>query len=96
MDILAQVPEAFLDTVAGEKGGMELVTPELMNAIVARLPEPPVQAPGGSAANTVCPWDCLARPAKTTWRTYTDRLSQRWAATAPNSRRPMQSPRRVV
>lgn len=54
MDILAQVPEAFLDTVAGEKGGMELVTPELMNAIVARLPEPPVQAPGGSAANTVC------------------------------------------
>lgn len=54
VDLLAQIPEAFLETISGEKGGMELVSPEAMDAIVSRLPDPPLQAPGGSAANTVC------------------------------------------
>lgn len=52
MDLLAQVPDSFLETVAGEKGGMVLVdTPEI-EALVARLPSKPAMAPGGSAANT--------------------------------------------
>ncbi|HDP34928.1 MAG TPA: adenosine kinase [Candidatus Hydrogenedentes bacterium] len=62
VDLLAQVPESFLDTVPGAKGGMELVAPEAMDAIVARLPAPPVKAPGGSAANTVCALIRLGMP----------------------------------
>lgn len=52
MDLLAQVPESFLATVTGEKGGMVLVeTPEI-EALVARLPAEPLVIPGGCAANT--------------------------------------------
>jgi len=52
MDLLARVPEEFLATVAGEKGGMVLVDTPEMEALVSRLPEPPTEIPGGSAANT--------------------------------------------
>ena len=52
MDLLAPVPEAFLASVRGEKGGMVLVDNDEMQAIVARLPAPPAAATGGSAANT--------------------------------------------
>ncbi|MBI5382919.1 MAG: adenosine kinase [Opitutae bacterium] len=52
MDLLARVPEEFLGTIAGAKGGMVLVDPPEMAQLVARLATPPVQAPGGSAANT--------------------------------------------
>lgn len=62
IDILAQIPEAFLGTVPGEKGGMELVTPEMMNRLVASLPTSPSKAPGGSAANTVCALARLGMP----------------------------------
>lgn len=52
MDLLALVPEEFLATVAGEKGGMVLVeTPEI-ETLVASLPVKPIVIPGGSAANT--------------------------------------------
>jgi sugar/nucleoside kinase (ribokinase family) len=52
MDLLALVPEEFLTTIAGEKGGMVLVeTPEI-DGLVARLPVVPIVIPGGSAANT--------------------------------------------
>ena len=52
MDLLALVPEDFLATVPGEKGGMILVeTPEI-EALVARLPVEHTVNPGGSAANT--------------------------------------------
>lgn len=52
MDLLAQVPDDFLTTVAGEKGGMVLVDTPEMEALVSRLPAAPVTIPGGSAANT--------------------------------------------
>jgi sugar/nucleoside kinase (ribokinase family) len=52
MDLLALVPEEFLTTVAGEKGGMVLVDTPEMEALVARLPVVPIVIPGGSAANT--------------------------------------------
>ncbi|HEY5550695.1 MAG TPA: hypothetical protein VIK52_02315, partial [Opitutaceae bacterium] len=52
MDLLALVPEEFLQTVAGEKGGMVLVETPEMEELVSRLPSAPITIPGGSAANT--------------------------------------------
>ncbi len=52
MDLLAPVPESFLATVRGEKGGMVLVDAAEMQSIIARLPAPPTATTGGSAANT--------------------------------------------
>lgn len=52
MDLLARVPDEFLATINGEKGGMLLVESDLIADIVKRLPEPPRQAAGGSSANT--------------------------------------------
>lgn len=52
MDILAAVPESFLATVAGEKGGMVMVEADEIAGLVARLPDPPAMTTGGSAANT--------------------------------------------
>lgn len=51
MDLTAQVPEAFLATVRGDKGGMVLVDAAEMESIVSRLPAPPALENGGSAAN---------------------------------------------
>ncbi len=51
MDLSAPVPEAFLATVRGDKGGMVLVDSAEMNEIVGRLPAPPALENGGSAAN---------------------------------------------
>jgi sugar/nucleoside kinase (ribokinase family) len=51
MDLTAPVPEAFLATVAGDKGGMVLVDAAEMDALVTRLPAPPEIENGGSAAN---------------------------------------------
>jgi sugar/nucleoside kinase (ribokinase family) len=53
MDLTAHVSESFLAGVRGEKGGMVLVDAAEMDAIIARLPEPPSLAPGGSAANVI-------------------------------------------
>jgi len=52
MDLLAQVPEAFLTTIKGDKGGMVLVETHEIEALVARLPVKHLVMPGGSAANT--------------------------------------------
>ncbi|NLN93312.1 MAG: adenosine kinase [Candidatus Hydrogenedens sp.] len=54
MDILAPVPESFLEGISGAKGGMQWLEPEEMAALIPQLPEEPHRAPGGSAANTVC------------------------------------------
>ncbi len=53
MDLTAHVPESFLATLRGDKGGMVLVDADEMDGILARLPEPPALAPGGSAANVI-------------------------------------------
>jgi len=52
MDLLAPVPEAFLDHVAGAKGGMVLVDQAEMQRIVSLLESAPACTTGGSAANT--------------------------------------------
>lgn len=51
MDLTAPVPDEFLSTVRGEKGGMVLVDAVEMDTLVARLPAPPALENGGSAAN---------------------------------------------
>ncbi|MFW6413889.1 MAG: adenosine kinase [Verrucomicrobiota bacterium] len=53
VDQLAYVPEDFVASIKGEKGGMELVELEEMNELLNKLPESPLRAPGGSAANTI-------------------------------------------
>ena len=52
MDLLARVPDAFLQkNVAGEKGGMVLVDHDEMQRILGLLDGEPAYATGGSAAN---------------------------------------------
>lgn len=53
VDLLAHVDEEFVASVAGAKGGMELIGEEERAALAARLPENTVLQPGGSAANTI-------------------------------------------
>jgi sugar/nucleoside kinase (ribokinase family) len=53
VDHLALVPESFLASVPGRKGGTELVDAVTMEQMLSRLPAPPTRVPGGSAANTV-------------------------------------------
>lgn len=52
MDLLAQVPDTFLTTLTGAKGGMVLVDADEMEAIVTRLEHYPATVAGGSAGNT--------------------------------------------
>ncbi|HTO02512.1 MAG TPA: adenosine kinase [Opitutus sp.] len=51
MDLLAPVPESFLQHVAGEKGGMVLVDHDEMHRILSLLEVVPAYSTGGSAAN---------------------------------------------
>lgn len=53
IDCLAHVPEAFLNTVPGRKGGTETVCAGDMQDLLRSLPVAPTRSPGGSAANTV-------------------------------------------
>ncbi len=51
VDSLARVNDAFVQSVGGAKGGMELVDAENLAAMMARL-DSLAEAPGGSAGNT--------------------------------------------
>lgn len=51
MDLLAPVPESFLQHIAGEKGGMVLVDHDEMHRILSLLEVVPAYSTGGSAAN---------------------------------------------
>ena len=53
VDTLSQVDEAFVASVSGEKGGMELVDSEVIVKLVERIETAKHRAPGGSAANTI-------------------------------------------
>jgi sugar/nucleoside kinase (ribokinase family) len=52
MDLLAQVPDTFLTTLTGAKGGMVLIDADEMESIVSRLEQYPAMVAGGSAGNT--------------------------------------------
>jgi sugar/nucleoside kinase (ribokinase family) len=51
VDLTAQVPDSFLTSVSGEKGGMVLVDDAEMERILSRLESRPSLSTGGSAAN---------------------------------------------
>lgn len=53
VDQVAKVPNSFLETIHGEKGGMELVDEEELALLLASLPKSPLSSPGGSAGNTI-------------------------------------------
>lgn len=64
LDQLAHVPEAFVQALAGQKGGMVLIDDTERRRLQASLPVPPEVAPGGSAANTVVGLARLGLPAR--------------------------------
>ena len=53
IDVLARVPDSFIDQIEGEKGGMVLTDAETIGKWMAQLPEPFTEAPGGSAGNAI-------------------------------------------
>ncbi|HCN06318.1 MAG TPA: adenosine kinase [Lentisphaeria bacterium] len=53
VDLIAEVDDAFIDDIGRQKGGMELVDAATLDDILARVPQSPTIAPGGSAANTI-------------------------------------------
>lgn len=53
VDTLVQVENAVVHAIGGEKGGMELVDAEWMGQTLAMLEGTHIEAPGGSAGNTV-------------------------------------------
>ncbi len=53
IDILAQVPDSFLEIVGGGKGGMVLTDGGSMAEWISQLPGAYTQAPGGSSGNTI-------------------------------------------
>jgi len=53
VDQLAHVPEDFVIGLSGRKGGTELLGYPELASLVQALPQLPLRAPGGSAANTV-------------------------------------------
>lgn len=52
MDTLAQVPEHFLSSVGGAKGGMEYLEIEHLESIIKNIEGSVSEIPGGSSANT--------------------------------------------
>lgn len=53
LDLLVNVEDSFIDSIDGEKGGMNLVSPELLDSILSKTENECIKAPGGSAANTI-------------------------------------------
>ena len=64
VDMVAQVPEAFLTRAGGAKGGMELVDVETLKLLQAALPDATVRTPGGSAGNTAFAMARLGIPSR--------------------------------
>ncbi len=52
IDLLAHVPESFIEELGAAKGGMELIVEQEMNDLIEKLPSKVIRAPGGAAANT--------------------------------------------
>ena len=52
VDSIAHVSDAFISTIAGSKGGMELVSAAEMKTLIQSIQSPMFTSPGGSAGNT--------------------------------------------
>ena len=53
VDILVNVGEAYVASIPGEKGGMELVSSDALETLLGNSGAVPVKAAGGSAGNTI-------------------------------------------
>jgi len=53
VDSLARIDEAHLNRIGGGKGGMEMASPETLDRWIAELQPSVLEAPGGSAGNTI-------------------------------------------
>lgn len=53
VDLLVNVSDAFVGSIGGQKGGMELVSAEKLEEILAKAGTKSTKAPGGSAGNTI-------------------------------------------
>ena len=53
LDVLVNVEDSFIDEIKGEKGGMELVSPQELDEILQKAKSESLLIPGGSAANTI-------------------------------------------
>ena len=63
VDSIAQVEDAFLETVEGDKGGMVLVEAATIKQIIGHVPGAITRSPGGSAGNTLFALARLGAPA---------------------------------
>ncbi len=63
VDSLARVPESFIETTEGAKGGMELVDAETMGRLLAKVDGELIEAAGGSAGNSIFTLARLGVPA---------------------------------
>jgi sugar/nucleoside kinase (ribokinase family) len=72
LDILVNIEEDFIDKIDGEKGGMELVSPEELEQILEMVETDPVLMPGGSAANTIFGLTALGLPTALLGKTGND------------------------
>ena len=72
LDILVNIEEDFIDKINGEKGGMELVSPEELDLILEKVENEPVLMPGGSAANTIFGLTALGLPTALLGKTGND------------------------
>ncbi|MBD3223395.1 MAG: adenosine kinase [Caldithrix sp.] len=53
IDMNTFVEDRFLETIDGEKGGMELVDKSVIDALLNAIEDRPVRKPGGASANTI-------------------------------------------
>jgi len=53
VDLLANIDDAFVSSIGGAKGGMELVDSTAIENLLNKIPVATVKAPGGSAGNTI-------------------------------------------
>ncbi|MBN1863284.1 MAG: adenosine kinase [Victivallales bacterium] len=53
LDLLVNVDDELISRIGGEKGGMELVSPEKLEHILDMTGKVPELSPGGSSANTI-------------------------------------------
>ncbi len=53
LDVLVNVEDSFIDGIDGEKGGMNLVSSDELDAMIEKTGKKTTLAPGGSAANTI-------------------------------------------
>lgn len=80
MDVLAHVSDEFVDSTGRPKGGMTMVDPAEQGDLVAKLPVPLAEAPGGSACNTSVGLAKLGSDAQFLGKRGTDALGDRLEA----------------